>query len=62
MIDIDAAFAPAAAHVADGRIPGAALGVVTATGERAVRVAGDAALLPEREVLTEDHWFDLASV
>jgi len=62
MIDIDAAFAPAAAHVADGRIPGATLGVVTASGERAVRFAGHAALTPEREALTADHWFDLASV
>ena len=62
MIDIDAGFAPAAAYVADGRIPGATLGVVTASGERAVRVAGHAALVPEREALTEQHWFDLASV
>ena len=62
MIDIDAAFAPAAAYVADGRIPGAGLGIVTASGERAVRFAGHAALVPEREILTEDHWFDLASV
>ena len=62
MIDIDAAFAPAAGYVADGRIPGAMLGVVMASGERAVRVAGHAALVPEREALTEDHWFDLASV
>jgi CubicO group peptidase (beta-lactamase class C family) len=62
VIDIDAAFAPAAAHVADGRIPGATLGVVSADGERAVRMAGHAALMPEREALTEAHWFDLASV
>ncbi|THD38294.1 MAG: class C beta-lactamase-related serine hydrolase [Sphingomonas sp.] len=62
MIDIDAAFAPAAAYVADGRIPGATLGIITAGGERAVRVAGYAALMPERELLTEAHWFDLASV
>lgn len=62
MIDIDAAFAPAAAFVTDGRIPGATLGVVTTGGERAVRVAGHAALVPEREALTADHWFDLASV
>jgi CubicO group peptidase (beta-lactamase class C family) len=62
MIDMDAAFAPAAAYVADGRIPGATLGIVTAGGERAVRVAGQAALVPEREALTEGHWFDLASV
>jgi len=62
MIDIDRAFAPAAHHVADGRIPGATLGIVTAGGERAVRVAGHAALAPEPEALTEGHWFDLASV
>jgi CubicO group peptidase (beta-lactamase class C family) len=62
VIDIDRAFAPAAAAVADGRIPGATLGVVAADGRRAVRVAGMAALEPEAEVLTEQHWFDLASV
>lgn len=62
MIDADAAFAPAAAFVADGSIPGATLGIVTADGERAVRFAGHAALVPEREALTADHWFDLASV
>ncbi|WP_404368780.1 serine hydrolase domain-containing protein [Sphingomonas sp. MMS24-J45] len=62
MIDIDRAFAPAAAAIAAGRIPGATLGVIDADGRRAVRVAGHAALVPEPEVLTEDHWFDLASV
>jgi CubicO group peptidase (beta-lactamase class C family) len=62
MIDIDTAFAPALSHVEAGRIPGATLGIVTAGGERVVRVAGHAALVPEREVLTEQHWFDLASV
>lgn len=58
----DRAFVPAAVAVADGRIPGATLGVVSADGRRAVRVAGMAALVPEPEALTEDHWFDLASV
>ncbi|MFA5965092.1 MAG: serine hydrolase domain-containing protein [Sphingomonas sp.] len=62
MIDIDHAFAPAARHVAEGRIPGATLGIVTADGRRAVRVVGHAALEPEPEMLTEQHWFDLASV
>jgi CubicO group peptidase (beta-lactamase class C family) len=62
MIDIDSAFAPAARYVAEGRIPGATLGVVTADGRRAVRLVGHAALLPEPEPLTADHWFDLASV
>ena len=59
---IDAAFAPAREAVASGRIPGAALGIVSADGRRAVRVAGMAALVPEPEPLTEAHWFDLASV
>lgn len=59
---IEQAFAPAAAAVADSRIPGAALGVVAADGRRWVSHAGMAALLPQPEPLTEDHWFDLASV
>jgi CubicO group peptidase (beta-lactamase class C family) len=59
---IDSAFAPAARAVADGRIPGAALGIVGADGRRSIGVAGMAALLPEPEVLTEGHWFDLASL
>jgi CubicO group peptidase (beta-lactamase class C family) len=59
---IERAFAPALAAVEDGRIPGAALGVVSADGRRAIRVAGMAALVPEPEPLTEAHWFDLASV
>ena len=59
---IDAAFQPVAAAVEAGRIPGAALGVVSADGNSAVRFAGMAALVPEREELTRDHWFDLASL
>jgi CubicO group peptidase (beta-lactamase class C family) len=54
------AFAPVAAMV--GRIPGATLGLVTADGERAVKLAGFAALEPEREPLSRAHWFDLASL
>lgn len=59
---IDAAFAPALAAVDSGRIPGATLGLVTADGQRAVRLAGSAALVPTPEPLTPAHWFDLASV
>lgn len=59
---IDYAFAPALAAIADGRIPGATLGVVAADGRRWIRHAGKAALVPEPEDLTEEHWFDLASV
>jgi CubicO group peptidase (beta-lactamase class C family) len=59
---IEAAFAPAAAAVAKGRVPGAALGVVRADGREEIRFAGMAALVPEPEPLTGDHWFDLASL
>ena len=59
---IDRAFAPAATAIAEGRIPGAALGIVYTDGRRAVRHAGMAALVPEPEVLTAEHWFDLASL
>jgi CubicO group peptidase (beta-lactamase class C family) len=61
-MNIDAAFTPAAEAVAAGRIPGATLGVVAADGRRWTAHAGMAALLPEPEPLTLDHWFDLASV
>ena len=43
-------------------IPCAALGVVSANGDRSVIFAGHAAIEPEREALTRDHWFDLASL
>ncbi|HEX8514247.1 MAG TPA: serine hydrolase [Allosphingosinicella sp.] len=59
---IEAAFAPAAAAVAEARIPAAALGIVGADGRHAVKLAGMAALVPEPEPLTEAHWFDLASL
>ncbi|HEX8484019.1 serine hydrolase domain-containing protein [Sphingomonas sp.] len=58
----DIAFAPALAAIADGRIPGATLGIFTRDGASAVRVAGMAALIPDPEPLTPDHWFDLASL
>lgn len=59
---IEQAFRPAAEAVAAGRIPGATLGVVAADGRRWMTHAGMAALVPEPEPLTLDHWFDLASV
>ena len=64
MIDgpADAAFGPALASVTGGRVPGAALGIVTAGGARAVRIAGLAAKTPQAEPLTRGHWFDLASL
>lgn len=64
MIDtvVEQAFRPAAEAVASGRIPGAALGLVTASGERAVRLTGAAQKVPVEQALTRDHWFDLASL
>lgn len=59
---MDEAFAPVAAAVAAGAIPGAALGLVTANGQRSVQVAGLAARVPAPEPLTRAHWFDLASL
>lgn len=56
------AFETVRPYLGDGGIPCAALGVVTGSGERAVVFEGDAAFLPEREPLTREHWFDLASV
>lgn len=58
----DRAFAPVTEVLASGRIPGAALGIVTADGRRAAVLDGLAAIEPEQEVLTREHWFDLASV
>lgn len=59
---VERGFAPARQYVEQGTIPGAALGVVDAAGNSAVRFAGMAAVQPEREELTRDHWFDLASL
>ena len=58
----DWAFAPAKAAIAERRIPGAAFGLVTASGARAVRFAGAAQLVPEHLPLTREAWFDLASL
>ena len=59
---IDQAFAPALAAVEEGRIPGAALGIVDAAGNRQIRFAGMAATEPQPEALSADHCFDLASL
>lgn len=59
---MDEAFAPVAAAVAAGAIPGGALGIVAADGRRWAWHAGHAALVPAPEPLTGAHWFDLASL
>ena len=58
----DHAFAPVRAAIDEGRIPGAALGLVAAGGGRAVRSTGHAALVPQAVALESTHWFDLASL
>ena len=45
---IERAFAPSAASIRDGNIPGAVLGAVTADGARAVHWNGWAQIEPER--------------
>ena len=58
----DAAFAPAQQAIAEARIPGAVLGLVTQDGLQAVRVAGAAQSVGAQRPLTRDTWFDLASL
>ena len=58
----DRAFAPVQSAVDSGDIPGAALGVVTSDGGRAVRWAGKAIVTPSTEALERETLFDLASL
>jgi CubicO group peptidase (beta-lactamase class C family) len=59
---LDRAFAPLQASVEAKRIPGGVLGIVDRDGNRAVRSIGSAQLIPTRRVMTDDTWFDLASL
>jgi CubicO group peptidase (beta-lactamase class C family) len=56
------AFKPLAKSVEDKRIPGGVLGVVDRDGARAVRAVGSAQLVPTARPMTEETWFDLASL
>lgn len=58
----DRAFAPLEAAIAAGRIPGGVLGIVDASGARMVRAIGKAQTVPVSRPMTEDTWFDLASL
>ena len=58
----DLAFATLSASVEAGRIPGGVLGVVDRDGNRQIRAVGSAQLMPFRRPMTEDTWFDLASL
>lgn len=59
---LDSAFAPLQAAVESKRIPGGVLGVVDRDGNRAVRSIGSAQLVPATRPMTDDTWFDLASL
>lgn len=59
---LDRAFARLAATIESGRIPGGVLGVVNRNGDRAVRAMGQAQTMPSGRPMTEDTWFDLASL
>ncbi|HEV7275460.1 MAG TPA: serine hydrolase domain-containing protein [Devosiaceae bacterium] len=59
---LDRGFAPLQASVAARRIPGGVLGVVDADGTRAIRSIGSAQLIPSQRPMTDDTWFDLASL
>ena len=58
----EAGFAPVAASIAAGRIPGAVLGVLDAEGRVAVRVGGAAQLEPGRAPASRATIYDLASL
>jgi len=61
-MQLDRAFAPLAAAIEAGRIPGGVLGVVDKNGSLAVRALGQAQTVPTSRPMTEDTWFDLASL
>lgn len=59
---LQTAFQPVNLAIDAGRIPGAVLGIVDATGNRAVQFAGMAQTIPIHRSMHEDIWFDLASL
>jgi CubicO group peptidase (beta-lactamase class C family) len=56
------AFAPVEQAIAQGRIPGAVIGIVTASGDRAVRHGGRAQVVPTPVAMRRETIFDLASL
>lgn len=59
---LDKAFVPLQAAIESKRIPGGVLGVIDASGTRAVRAIGSAQIVPTHRPMTEATWFDLASL
>ncbi len=60
--DLAGAFAPVARAIAEGRIPGAVLGIVSESGERAVKLGGRAQTVPTAIPMRRETVFDLASL
>jgi len=59
---LESAFAPLETAIGNGRIPGGVLGFIDADGNRAVRAMGQAQTVPHTRPMTDDTWFDLASL
>lgn len=59
---LERAFPALEQAIASGRIPGGVLGVVDREGNRATRAIGSAQTVPTSRPMTEDTWFDLASI
>ncbi len=59
---LDRAFPALQASVDAGNIPGGIFGVVDADGNCSMRAIGSAQLVPARRPMTENTWFDLASL
>ena len=59
---LDRAFVPLQQSVEARRIPGGVLGIVDRNGVRAIRAVGSAQLVPTQRPMTDDTWFDLASL
>lgn len=59
---LERAFPALEQAIASGRIPGGVLGVIDRDGNRATRAIGSAQTVPTSRPMTEDTWFDLASI
>ncbi|WP_449394667.1 serine hydrolase domain-containing protein [Devosia riboflavina] len=59
---LERAFPALEQAIASGRIPGGVLGVIDRDGNRATRAIGSAQTVPTTRPMTEDTWFDLASI
>ncbi|MBN9335042.1 serine hydrolase [Devosia sp.] len=59
---LERAFPALEQAIASGRIPGGVLGVIDRDGNRAIRAIGSAQTVPTSRPMTEDTWFDLASI